>query len=306
MEECDAVELARRFGTPVYVVSEDQLRRNARRIAAAFADRWPEGAGHAAPVAQGQPVAGAPPHPELGGAGLRHVRAGRAPRRARLRDRPGARLGERHGQGRGARPARGRGRGAGHARQPRRARPRLGGRARRRPHARRCGFRLRPDYDGLDMPSDFDASVSIREGAHRYKPGIPLEQAADVARKALADDGIELAGVMAHLGRHSADPEVWRAMAGSFAAAIGRLSAELDGWRPGRDRRRRRLRGAARPHRPRRPRRRRSRTSPRRSRAACATASPPPGSTPPGSGSRPSRAARSTPTAASTSPPSET
>src|SRR5712691_12248924 len=43
MEECDTVELARRFGTPLYAVSEDQLRRRARRIAAAFADRWPEG-----------------------------------------------------------------------------------------------------------------------------------------------------------------------------------------------------------------------------------------------------------------------
>jgi len=43
IEECDAVELARRFGTPVYAVSEDQLRRNARRIAAAFSANWPEG-----------------------------------------------------------------------------------------------------------------------------------------------------------------------------------------------------------------------------------------------------------------------
>ena len=43
MEECDTVELARRFGTPVYAVSEDQLRRNARRIGAAFAANWPEG-----------------------------------------------------------------------------------------------------------------------------------------------------------------------------------------------------------------------------------------------------------------------
>ena len=166
-------------------------------------------------------------------------------------------------------------------------------------------LRLRPDYDGLDMPSDFDASVSIREGAHRDKPGIPLEQATDVARTALADDGIELAGVMAHLGRHSADPEVWRAMAGSFAAAIGRLSAELDGWRPGRDRRRRRLRGAARPHRS-----RRSRPADR-GRAAAITAGlrdglAAAGIDPAGSASRRSRAGPSTPTAASTSPPSET
>jgi hypothetical protein len=43
MEECETVELARRFGTPLYAVSEDQLRRNARRISAAFAAGWPGG-----------------------------------------------------------------------------------------------------------------------------------------------------------------------------------------------------------------------------------------------------------------------
>ena len=36
VEGCDAVELARTFGTPVYVVSENQLRRNASRIREAF------------------------------------------------------------------------------------------------------------------------------------------------------------------------------------------------------------------------------------------------------------------------------
>ena len=35
------LDLARRFGTPLYVVSEDQLRRNARRLESAFASRWP-------------------------------------------------------------------------------------------------------------------------------------------------------------------------------------------------------------------------------------------------------------------------
>ncbi|HSD02556.1 MAG TPA: hypothetical protein VLB81_09310, partial [Gaiellales bacterium] len=96
----------------------------------------------------------------------------------------------------------------------------------------RIRLRLRPDYDDLVMPSDFDPSVTVRAGAHRYKPGIPLEQAGDVARRALATPGIELIGLMAHLGRHRADPDVWRAMAGSFAAAVGRVCAGLGGWRP--------------------------------------------------------------------------
>src|SRR5438874_13672241 len=43
MEQCDLVEIARGQGTPLYVVSEDQLRRNLARIAGAFAAAWPHG-----------------------------------------------------------------------------------------------------------------------------------------------------------------------------------------------------------------------------------------------------------------------
>ena len=43
VEGCDAVELARTFGTPIHVLSEDHLRRNVRRTVAAFRAAWPEG-----------------------------------------------------------------------------------------------------------------------------------------------------------------------------------------------------------------------------------------------------------------------
>jgi diaminopimelate decarboxylase len=49
IEDCDAVEIARRFGTPVYVMSEDGLRRNVRRFLRAFRERWPEGPVHVLP-----------------------------------------------------------------------------------------------------------------------------------------------------------------------------------------------------------------------------------------------------------------
>ena len=49
VEDCDAAELARRHGTPVYVISEDQLRRNIRRITEAFRTRWPDGPVHVLP-----------------------------------------------------------------------------------------------------------------------------------------------------------------------------------------------------------------------------------------------------------------
>lgn len=38
---CDAVELAERFGTPLYVVDEQRVRENYRRFHRAFAKRWP-------------------------------------------------------------------------------------------------------------------------------------------------------------------------------------------------------------------------------------------------------------------------
>ena len=41
IEDCDSVELAERFGTPIYVVSENQLRRNARYFVQAFSSQWP-------------------------------------------------------------------------------------------------------------------------------------------------------------------------------------------------------------------------------------------------------------------------
>src|SRR5712691_3390428 len=43
IEECDADGLARRFGTPIHVMSEDQLRRNARRYRREFEQRWTDG-----------------------------------------------------------------------------------------------------------------------------------------------------------------------------------------------------------------------------------------------------------------------
>ena len=40
VEACDAHELAEHYGTPLHVISADQLRRNLRRIHAAFAATW--------------------------------------------------------------------------------------------------------------------------------------------------------------------------------------------------------------------------------------------------------------------------
>ena len=43
VEDCDTLELVRRYGSPIFVVSEGQLRRNVRRFQKAFADGWKDG-----------------------------------------------------------------------------------------------------------------------------------------------------------------------------------------------------------------------------------------------------------------------
>ena len=52
----------------------------------------------------------------------------------------------------------------------------------------RVRLRLRPDYDGLTARSDFFPDVDVRLAAHRYKPGIPTEQAREVGAAAIASD----------------------------------------------------------------------------------------------------------------------
>ena len=93
-------------------------------------------------------------------------------------------------------------------------------------------LRLRPDYAGLTARSDFFPDADVRLAAHRYKPGIPTEQALAVGAAALASEHVELTGLMAHLGRHSAEVAVWQGMARSFAEVIVRASSAWGGWRP--------------------------------------------------------------------------
>jgi diaminopimelate decarboxylase len=234
VEDLDAVELARRFGTPLHVISEARVRHNARRFASAFARGWPHGPVEILPAFKACPVlavrrvltaegmgcdvfgaaelraaldCGVPgPAISLNGPAKDRALLGRAIRAgARITLDDPAELGALRAAIADA--------GAGATATVR--------------------LRLRPDYTALAAPSAFEADGRpVAESAHAYKAGIPPEQATDLARALLAEPGVDLAGVMVHLGRHRADLATWAAMADRVAAVTAELVAALDGWRP--------------------------------------------------------------------------
>jgi len=231
VEGCDAVELARRFGTPVYVVSEDQLRRNVHRFAAAFTEAWPDGEVRLLPSIKANFTLALRRILTLEGTGCDTFGPGELEAALRSGVRPElvsvngsvksqeliARAVEA-----GCRITLDSAREAGIVRDAARA-------AARRAVVR---FRVRPDYSDLDEPSEFFAEeVPIRDAANAYKPGIPTDELLELGPPLLAADELDVEGVMAHLGRHHHRAEVWTRMAASLAETIGRLSAAW-GWAP--------------------------------------------------------------------------
>jgi diaminopimelate decarboxylase len=232
VEGCDATELARRHGTPCYVVSEGQLRANARRIGAAFVAAWAHGPVELLPAFKAAPSLAV--RAILTDEGLGCDAFGAPELRAALRSGvPGERISVNGPRKDGAMLALAIGAGAtvtlddaGELDALREAVAAAG-----RPA--RVHLRLRPDYSRIAAPSDFAGDgVSVAQAAHAYKPGVPPEQAAALAAALLAEPAVELSGLMVHLGRHRADLETWGLMAACVADAVGGLVAALDDWVP--------------------------------------------------------------------------
>ena len=233
VEGCDAEELARRFGTPIHVVSEDQLRRNVERFRGAFAQRWSGGfmllpsikANSSLALRRilsaegvGCDVFGAG---ELDAA----LRTGTAPEAISLNGpMKSSELLER-AIGRGVRITLD---SAGELERAAEAARSTG----RRAHVR---LRCRPDLIGMDGPSEMSPQgLSVRDAVQRYKAGIPTEDLLSIPPEdVLENPDVHLAGLMVHVGRHVADPGLW----GGATSAIGDLLELLrdawPGWEPG-------------------------------------------------------------------------
>jgi diaminopimelate decarboxylase len=232
IEGCSAGELAARFGTPLHVVSEDQLRRNARRIAAAFEAAWPHGPVRLLPAIKAN-LTLALRHvlneegtgcDAFGGGELEAaLRAGTPPALISLngpaKDDGTLRLAIAAGV-----------RITVDSLDELQRVAALADAAGSRAAVR---VRLRPHLPGATGPTDLAAEpLAIADAILAYKPGLPADDIAAAGALLATSPALDARGVHMHMPRHAAEPALWRAAMEAFAALIAELSAAAGGWVP--------------------------------------------------------------------------
>jgi diaminopimelate decarboxylase len=231
VEGVSTLELADRFGTPLFVFSEAQLRENLRRFREAFAAGWPgpvdvlpamkantllatrqlltnEGAG--ADIYSPEELAGVlqtgvdPERVSVNG-------GGKSPEHLRACIEAGVRITVEDVHEIDVIQA-------------------LAAEANT---TARIRFRVKPAVPNLWRRTDFSQmSVPIDLGVQVYKSGIPPEYLPEMGRRALAMPNIELVGIHFHAGRHHPGLWYWEGLMVRLARLIGELSRAWGGWQP--------------------------------------------------------------------------
>ena len=232
IEECDTVALADQFGSPLFVISEQQLRRNVRRFREAFASHWPDGPVEVLPAIKANWILATRKILSEEGAGADIYSYGEL--HAALAAGVEPEIVSVNGGGKpedliaqcirsGVRitvedldePA-----------LINRVAGRLGKKAQIR-------FRVKPNFPDLHKPTDFaQEKVSIDIGIQVYKSGIPAQYLPELGKRVLALPNLELVGLHFHGGRHHPSLWYWEGLMKGYARLIADLSRAWGGWQP--------------------------------------------------------------------------
>jgi diaminopimelate decarboxylase len=232
LEECSLTELARRFGTPLHVVSQDRLQRRAREFVREFGTAWHEGPVQVLPSLKANFSLALRRLLTLEGLGCDTF--GSSELQAALACGVPAALISVNGSSKPSQLMReailaGTQLTLDSLREVRLAAA-LAEEVRTTATVR---LRLRPDYSSLVAPSEFAAPQTIAEVAARYKPGLPREDLAEAARLLQASAWLTVAGCHAHVGRHRPDLAMWELVIPCFVREIAIFAAAMGGrWHP--------------------------------------------------------------------------
>lgn len=232
VEDCDTVDLVKQFGSPLFVISENQLRQNVRSFREAFAPHWPGGVVEVLPAIKANWILATRKILSEEGAGADIYSYGEL--HAALEANVDPEIISVNGGGKqedliekcitnGVRIT------VEDLDEPElinRVAGRLGRKAKIR-------FRVKPNFPDLHKPTDFaQEKISIDIGIQVYKSGIPAQYLPELGKKVLQMPNLELVGLHFHGGRHHPGLWYWRELMKGYAKLIAELSQAWDGWQP--------------------------------------------------------------------------
>jgi len=232
VEEVRAADLVERFGSPIFVFSETQLRNNVRRIRDAFAQGWSDGPVDVLPAFKANPMlatrhilseegAGADIYSPEELAGV--LKTGVDPNLVSVNGGGKSREHLRHCVEAGVRITV---EDVHEIDLIQEVAAELGATAKIR-------FRVKSIAPNLWRRTDFSqATVPVDLGIQVYKSGIPQEYLVELGRRALQMPNVDLVGLHVHQGRHHPSTWYWQGLMTRFARLVGELSAAWGGWQP--------------------------------------------------------------------------
>lgn len=230
VEDCNVSTVAKTFGTPLFVISESELRRTYGRMRDAFASRWPQGSVEVLPSFKASPLIAVRKVLSELGAGCDVF--GDAELEGALRG--------------NCKPSRISVNGSVKSRQLIERAISIGARvvldspreldlcideATRQRKPARVSFRVKPYLADLDLESDFNGRL-IRDFTPLIKYGMPYNELLETGRRALECPAIKADGLHCHIGRHSTEPSMWSSLVRSYVALMSDLRREWGGWTP--------------------------------------------------------------------------
>ena len=232
IEECDTTRLIEQFGSPLFVMSEQQLRGNFRRFKSAFSKHWPNGQVDVLPANKAnwntavrtilsEEGAGADiysegelysalncdTNPEL----ISVNGGGKSDAVLRQCIKAGVRITVEDLD------------------EP----ERINKIAKSLNKSAQIRFRVKPDFPNLWKRTDFSLeSASIDLGIQVYKSGIPAQYLEELGKQVLQMENVEMTGIHFHGGRHSNSLWYWKGMMKRYAQLVLHLCKAWGGYQP--------------------------------------------------------------------------
>ncbi len=233
VEDCDTIDLVRQFGSPIFVLSEDQIRRNVRRFQQAFQQGWPDGEVKVLPAAKANWALAVQRILAAEGCGCDVYSTGELSAALEAGVEPqfisvnGVPKDEKHIYRSIQAGARITIDSVEELDVIEKAGNELGLTAKVR-------LRIKPPLPGFIDHSDFvpEGPVPTDLAALAYKGGLPIEVVIALGQRILKMENVQLVGFHQHHGRHHASTRYWVEQMKAYAAAIGQVCQALGGFQP--------------------------------------------------------------------------